>query len=260
MFNPKIDAESEWRTGVEYKRKPAIAIYHGAQSQKHVTHNEAIRALDALVQILINDKDLTAPPAAPVEGARYIPAAGASGDWLGKGGQIAAFQDSAWMFYQPLQGWLAYIADEAMFYVYDGSGWVVQSAGAGGIGGPSTVLNCSTRGAATRFKIAEEEMLLAGAFSDSTIVIPQRAMVFAVTTRTTALITGTASYDCGIAGNVSKYGGTLGIAAGSTNSGVTGPTAFYADTPIRITANGRNFTGGKVRFAIHYMLCDVATL
>jgi len=46
---------------------------------------------------------------------------------------------------------------------------------------------------------------------------------------------------------------------GSSNSGVTGPTAIYADTPIRITANGGNFTGGKVRFAIHYMLCTPPT-
>lgn len=45
------------------------------------------------------------------------------------------------------------------------------------------------------------------------------------------------------------------IAAGSTNSGVTGPTAFYTDTPVRISANGGPFTGGKVRLAIHYMLC-----
>ena len=32
-----------------------------AQAQKHVTHNEAIRALDAIVQIGAIDRDLAAP-------------------------------------------------------------------------------------------------------------------------------------------------------------------------------------------------------
>lgn len=36
-----------------------------AQAQKHVTHNEAIRALDAIVQIGLMDRDLSAPPPAP---------------------------------------------------------------------------------------------------------------------------------------------------------------------------------------------------
>src|SRR5690606_5997668 len=37
----------------------------GAQAQKHVTHNEAIRKLDALVQLAVLDRDLTAPPTSP---------------------------------------------------------------------------------------------------------------------------------------------------------------------------------------------------
>jgi hypothetical protein len=36
-----------------------------AQAQKHVTHNEALRILDGLVQLSVLDRDLTAPPAAP---------------------------------------------------------------------------------------------------------------------------------------------------------------------------------------------------
>ena len=33
-----------------------------AQAQKHVTHNEALRILDGLVQLSVLDRDLTAPP------------------------------------------------------------------------------------------------------------------------------------------------------------------------------------------------------
>ena len=86
------------------------------------------------------------------------------------------------------------------------------------------------------------------------ISIPNRAIVFCVSTRTVTAITGAASYDCGLAGERSKFGGSLSIAAGSNNAGVIGPTAFYADTPVRLSANGGNFTGGAVRVAIHYIL------
>ena len=40
-----------------------------AQAQKHVTHNEALRALDAIVQIAVLDRDLAVPPATPADGA-----------------------------------------------------------------------------------------------------------------------------------------------------------------------------------------------
>ena len=39
-----------------------------AQAQKHVTHNEAIRSLDAIVQLTVLDRDLSAPPGVPVDG------------------------------------------------------------------------------------------------------------------------------------------------------------------------------------------------
>lgn len=101
-----------------------------AQAQKHVTHNEAIRALDALVQISVADRDLTVPPASPSDGERYIIASGATGDWAGNDGMLAAWQDGAWMLYTPREGWLAWVADEDVLVAWDGSAWVVAGAGA----------------------------------------------------------------------------------------------------------------------------------
>lgn len=102
-----------------------------AQAQKHVTHNEAIRALDAIVQTAVLDSDLTVPPASPTDGDRYIVAPGATAAWLGKDGQIAAFQDGAWSFYAPREGWIAWVADEDRLYAWDGAAWIV--AGGGGV-------------------------------------------------------------------------------------------------------------------------------
>lgn len=70
-------------------------------------------------------------------------------------------------------------------------------------------------------------------------------------------VTGATSYECGIAGEPSKFGGSLGVTAGSSNAGVIGPQAFYADTAVRLTANGADFTGGAVRIAIHYATVGV---
>ena len=54
-----------------------------AQAQKHFTHNEAIRLLDAVVQLSVLDRDLTAPPAIPADGDRYIVAPAATCLWAG---------------------------------------------------------------------------------------------------------------------------------------------------------------------------------
>jgi hypothetical protein len=69
-----------------------------SQAQKHVTHNEAIRTLDALVQLAVLDRDLTTPPVSPTDGDRYLVATGGTGAWTGRDGKVAAWQDGAWTF------------------------------------------------------------------------------------------------------------------------------------------------------------------
>jgi hypothetical protein len=95
-----------------------------SQAQKHVTHNEALRILDALVQLSVKSASLSAPPATPVEGERYIVAPAPTGAWAVAAGQIAAFQDGAWRFLAPAEGWLAYVEDENKFlYLDSGGAW-----------------------------------------------------------------------------------------------------------------------------------------
>ena len=102
----------------------------------------------------------------------------------------------------------------------------------------------TANGGAIRLVALEQELTLTGAFVDATTaVIADRMIVLAVASRTTQAITGATSYGVGVAGNTSQFGGSLGIALGSNNIGVIGPTAFYANTPIRVTAAGGNFTG-----------------
>lgn len=102
-----------------------------AQSQKHVTHNEALRALDAIVQLAVADKDLSAPPESPDEGDRYIVGASPTGTWSGHAMHVAAWQDDAWAFYAPVAGWLAWVDDESQSYLFSGGGWIPAPGGGG---------------------------------------------------------------------------------------------------------------------------------
>ena len=95
-----------------------------SQSQKHVTHNEALRMLDAIVQLSVSDRDLVVPPTTPAEGERFIVGDGAADAWSGHDGNIAAWQDGTWAFLTPREGWLAWVADEASLLVWQASGWV----------------------------------------------------------------------------------------------------------------------------------------
>ena len=67
------------------------------QAQKHVTHNEAIRQLDALVQLSVKDI-VTSDPSSPHNGERYLINNDARGNFAGKDHHLAAFQDGAWTF------------------------------------------------------------------------------------------------------------------------------------------------------------------
>ena len=98
-----------------------------AQAQKHVTHNEALRHLDTIVQLSVASKDLATPPANPTEGERFIIADGATDSWIGQEGTITAFQDGAWAFNQPKRGWTAWVEDQQRIETFDGSDWIDPS-------------------------------------------------------------------------------------------------------------------------------------
>ncbi len=93
------------------------------QAQKHVTHNEALAALDAIVQLAVLDRDLTAPPGSPSEGDRYIVGSAATGEWAGRDGEIVAWQGGAWAFYAPKVGWRTWIEDEGVLLIWTGAAW-----------------------------------------------------------------------------------------------------------------------------------------
>ena len=237
---------------------PSLALPYlaAAQAQKHVTVNEALDALDGLVQLSVISAGFMAPPGSPNEGDRYIVAGGATGAWAGWDASVAQFSGGAWHRLMPQTGWLAWDAGLGQLLVWTGSAWATLDSAMNLLTRSSSVRVAEgPAGSATDMVVAEELLPgLSGASVTSNVTIPNRAIVLGVSTRTVTAITGATSYDCGTSGETSKFGGSLGIAQGSTNVGVIGPQAFYSATPIILTANVGDFTGGAVRIAIHYLL------
>ncbi len=99
-----------------------------SQSQKHITHNEALQKLDAIVHLSVEERDLSSAPVSPAEGTRYIVGFSPSGEWIGKENQVAAFLNGAWVYLLPNEGWLAWVCDEDKLLSYDGTAWGEVSA------------------------------------------------------------------------------------------------------------------------------------
>ena len=101
----------------------ALPCIEGSQAQKHITHNDALRILDTLVQLAVIERDLTTPPSSPVEGQRWIVKSAGTGAWAGHDNAIAAWQDGGWQFSAPQTGWVAFVQNEGTLLVWNGTAW-----------------------------------------------------------------------------------------------------------------------------------------
>jgi hypothetical protein len=226
----------------------ALPAIEAAQAQKHVTHNEALVLLDCLTQLAVESRALAAPPGSPAEGACYVPAPGASGDWSGWDGQLALFSGGGWQRIVPVSGLKAWVKAERLTVTYEDGVWRDGIA-------------LTPSGGRVTLRAKEEELTLAGAFVETadSAFISDRAIVLGVAARTTQGITGATSYAVGVAANATLFGDLLNVALDSTNVGATGPAGFYADTKVRVTANGGSFSGGKVRLVVYFLEMSAPT-
>ena len=100
-----------------------LPLIAAGQTQKDVTHNDAILALDRLVALVVTSRSLAAPPAAPAPGGCYIvPAAGAAAWGQPAGTLMHWLGDAGWLPEVPRDGQIALAADEAVMLVHRG-GW-----------------------------------------------------------------------------------------------------------------------------------------
>ncbi|WP_050604273.1 DUF2793 domain-containing protein [Ruegeria sp. 6PALISEP08] len=95
-----------------------------SQAQKHVTHNEALRQLDLIVQLTVRSIDASTPPVVPQQGEVYAVGTSPTGDWVGHAGELAAWLDNAWHFVAPAVGWRAWDENSGDLKFWDGTTWL----------------------------------------------------------------------------------------------------------------------------------------
>lgn len=222
----------------------SLPLLAPSQAQKHVTVNEALTRLDAMVQLALLSITTTTPPLTPAEGDAYAVPAGAVNDWAGQDGMIAVYVNAGWAFVPATQGMRAYVTDQGTWAVFDGTQWT------GGL------LTLSQHGGGMLAQAIEiDHTVSAGASSTIALGLPGQSVVFAITGRVTADITGTATgFSLGVAGSTNRYGSGLSLLQGSWLRGITGaPTTYYSAEDLILTAEGGDFAGGEIRLVIHAM-------
>jgi hypothetical protein len=108
----------------------ALPYLAAAQAQKHVTVNESLLRLDALVQLSAISDSVTAEPDEPGDGDIYILPEGKSGEsWSAMGaGALAFYRDGAWEELMPKPGWRCFVEDAGALLVRGAGSWNRLSA------------------------------------------------------------------------------------------------------------------------------------
>ncbi len=105
-----------------------ITLLDPNQAQKDVTVNEALVALDGLIQPAVTNAALTVAPSTPNDQDKYIVGVGATGIWAGNDNSVAVYQanGSFWTYYPPKNGWQVFDEATETFLVWEISGpaWV----------------------------------------------------------------------------------------------------------------------------------------
>jgi hypothetical protein len=135
----------------------SLPFIMAGQALKHITHNDALNRLDALVQPVIESRVLTTPPVSPLPGEAWIVPGGATGAWAGHTSEIAAWQDGAWSFFDPAEGWQVFDRGSDALLIFSGTDWVAVAATGAGL--PRLGVNASAD-ATNRLAVASAATLL----------------------------------------------------------------------------------------------------
>ena len=112
-----------------------LPFFVPGQAQKELFHNEALLRIDAALQAAVEEGPIAGPPATPEAGRCWLAAAGATGAWTGKDGQLAMWSGSGWRFVAPAAGMTVWNKAAALPLRWSGTGW-----NAGEIEGASLVV------------------------------------------------------------------------------------------------------------------------
>ena len=147
----------------------SLPLLAAGQAQKHVTHNDALTRLDALVHLSVASRTQAAPPVTPTELSAYIVPLDGTGVFAGRADQLAFYEDGGWTFLTPRPGWQAWVADEAEHNLWTGTEWRRDSP-LSSLGAESWGIN-ATADATNRLAVSSDASLFNHAGSDHRLKI-----------------------------------------------------------------------------------------
>jgi hypothetical protein len=149
----------------------ALPLLAAGQAQKHVTHNEALGQLDALVHLAVADAAAVDAPPGAAEGTRVLVAASPVGAFTGQAFKVAERCDGAWRFHVPLAGWTALVLPARHMLAFDGAVWRDVTARAADTLGIS-----ATASATDRLSVSADGTLLSHAGGSHRLKINKAAV------------------------------------------------------------------------------------
>lgn len=132
---------------VDSTARHALPNLFVGQSQKEMTHNEALARIDALLHPVIEDR-LSAPPTGldvGDDGICWLIEPVATGIWAGKERQIARWSGGSWRYLLPAGGMSLWNASDELRHFYIDGDWVAEPAIADPAGG--SVIDIEARAA-----------------------------------------------------------------------------------------------------------------
>jgi Protein of unknown function (DUF2793) len=115
------------------------------QSQKEITHNEALARIDALLHPVV-EAELAAPPGSlgiSDDGRCWLVANAATDAWTGKSGQIARWSGGSWRYISACEGMMLWDESIGKRRFYINALWTTPNAIADPAGG--TVVDVEAR-------------------------------------------------------------------------------------------------------------------
>lgn len=147
----------------------SLPLIAAGQAQKHVTHNDALTRLDALIHLAVESRTQSVPPVTPTALSAYIVPPDGTGIFAGRTDQLALYEGGGWTFLEPRAGWQAWVADEAEHNLWTGTEWRRDSP-LSSLGAESWGIN-ATADATNRLAVSSEASLFNHAGSDHRLKI-----------------------------------------------------------------------------------------
>lgn len=103
----------------------ALPYIQTQQAQKEVTHAASLNRLDALVQPVVQQIGLNAPPGSPADGQCWIVGASPTGAWAGQANRLSQRIGGVWVFHAPFVGLVVFDAATRAQWGWNGSAWTL---------------------------------------------------------------------------------------------------------------------------------------